>query len=236
MAYCTVDDLSRILPEKVKIGDSNIGTPSPGRPGNQGANRSNISPAEAEYYINYASSYLDGRLRPFYSCPLRRIKSYETEVIFSITAGSNVIVTVNDSGPFLRGELVRIQDLSKMETTEVVTAPSITTIQLTTVVNNYDATDNLRISVLEYPDPVPLVTAQMACSFLLDRLWTSEQAPDVSKYGAAQRNLARAQIENILSGEVLLFGQEITGRRFVRGTLFDAYRSPAEIQKGADKE
>jgi hypothetical protein len=234
--YATVDDMRRLLPEKVKIGDQNIGLPSPGRTGNQGSQRSNISPQEAEYYIDYASSYLDARLRPFYACPLRRIKSFETEVLADIVAGVNVTVSVHDSGSFYRGSLVRIQDLNNMETATVVDAPTLTTIRLATVVGNYSTSNNTRISILEYPDPVPLVTAQMAVAFVLDRLWTSEQSPDVSLYGKTQRNLARAQIENILSGEVLLFGQEMTGRRFVRGTLFDAYKSPAEIQKGADKE
>ena len=96
MSYCQVDDLKRILPEKVQIGDSNIGTPVPGRPGNQGAKRSNITPAEAEYYIQYAQEYIDGRLRPYYSCPLRRIKSFETDVLSNISPGSSIIVTVND--------------------------------------------------------------------------------------------------------------------------------------------
>jgi len=235
MAYWTVDDLKRILPEKVQIGSQNIGVPSPGR-GNQGSTRSNISPQEAEYYIEYASSYLDGRLRPFYSCPLRRTKSYETEVLTDITAGTNVTVTVHDSGSFIRGALVRIQDLTTMETATVVDAPTLTTIRLATVVNDYLSSNNTRISVVEYPDPVPLVTAQMACAFILDRLFVAEQSPDVSAYSKNQRNLARGQIENILSGEVFLFGQEMTGRRFVRGSLFDAYKSPAEIQKGVEKE
>lgn len=236
MAYCTVDDLRRILPEKVKIGDSNIGTPVPGRTGNQGSQRSNISPQEAEHYIDYASSYIDGRLRPFYSCPLRRTKSYETDVLSDITAGTGVVVSVHDSGAFIRGATVRIQDKTTMEVCTVTDANAISTVTITSIVNSYSATDNLRISILEYPDPIPIITAQMACAWILDRLFTSEQAPDVSSYGKTQRNLARGQIENILSGEVLLFGQEHTGRRFVRMSLFDKWDSPAEVQKGAEKE
>lgn len=235
MAYCTVDDLKRILPEKVQIGSQNIGVPSPGR-GNQGSTRSNISPQEAEYYIEYASSYLDGRLRPFYSCPLRRTKSYETEVLVDITHGTNVIITVHDSGSFIRGTLVRIQDINNMETATVIDAPTLTTIRVDRVVNNYLSFNNIRISVLEYPDPVPLVTSQMACAFILDRLFVAEQSPDVSLYSKSMRNLARGQIENILTGEVLLFGQDYTGRRFIRTTLLDRWSSPAEVEKGVEKE
>ena len=236
MAYCTVDDLKRILPEKVKIGDSNIGTPSPGRIGTQGSQRSNISPAEALYYIEYASSYVDARLRTFYACPLRRTKSFETDLELNVTHGTLVTATVHDSGSFIKGNLVRLQDRDAMETCNVVDALTLTTVVLDRVNNDYLVANGGMLSILEYPDPIPLITAQMAVSLILDRLWASEQSPDVSKFGVTQRNLARSQIENIMSGEVLLFGQEMTGRRFVRGSLFDAYKSPAEIQKGTDKE
>jgi len=70
----------------------------------------------------------------------------------------------------------------------------------------------------------------------LDRLFVAEQSPDVSQYGKSQRNMARNSMDDILTGEVLLFGQEHTGRRFVRGSVLDAYNSPAEIQKGEEKE
>jgi hypothetical protein len=237
MGYCTVDDMRRMLPEKVQIGSNNIGTPSvPGRPGNQGSTRSNISPQQAEYYIEYASSWLDARLRPFYACPLRRIKVYETLSLSDITSGALVTIHVEDSGSFIRGLLVRIQDKNNMEIATVTDVPTLTTFIVDRVVGNYLSSDETKVSIIKYPDPIPLITVQMAVSFVLDRLWMSEQSPDSSKYGTTMRNLARAQIENILSGEVLLFGQEMTGRRFVRGSLFDAYKSPAEIQKGADKE
>jgi len=236
MGYCTVDDLKRILPEKVMIGDSNIGTPVPGRSGNQGSKRSNISPQEAERYILYAQQYIDGRLRPYYACPLRRIKSYETEILSDAYPGTNVGIALHDSGEFIRGDLVRLQNKSVMETSEVTETTNITTVTLNRVSGTYLVADGSKISILEFPDPIPLITAQMAVSFILDRLFVAEQAPDVSTYGKTQRNIARAQIENILSGEVLLFGQEHTGRRFVRGSLLDRFDSPAEIQKGSEKE
>jgi hypothetical protein len=235
MAYCNVADVSRILPENVLIGNRNIGVPSPGRIGNQGSNRSNLSPEEAERYIQYATSYLDGRLRPFYACPLRRVKVFETEILSDIVAGSNVVVLVHDSGSFIRGNLVRVQGLYDMETATVIDTPTLTTVRLDRIYINYSSI-NSKISILQYPDPVPLVTAQMAASIILDRIYVSQNSPDVSSFAIALRNLARSQIENIMSGEVMLFGQETTGRRFIRMNLLDRWSSPAEIQKGVDKE
>jgi hypothetical protein len=233
MGYATVDDLRRILPEKVTIGNSNIGVPTPNA---QGSNRSNISSEEAVQYIEYATTYLDGRLRPFYSCPLRRIKQYETDVLSNPSHGDLVSITVNDSGSFLAGNLIRIQNYDTMETAIVTSTPNLKTVVVDHLNNNYLSADNTKISIIKYPDPVPLVVAQMAASLLLDRLFVSQNSPDVSEFGKTQRNLARSQIENILSGEVLLFGQEFTGRRFCRITLLDAFSSPAEVQKGVEKE
>jgi hypothetical protein len=233
MAYATVNDLSRLLPEKIKIGDQNIGTPVPG---NSVTGRSNISPAESEYYIEYATQHVDSKLRNMYVTPLRRIKEYETDIMADIHHGTTVTVTVRDSGAFIRGNMVRLQAPSYMETATVFDVPTLTTIRLVSVQYDYSVLDGL-ISTVKYPDPIPTITARFALSFIIDRLWVSEQSPDISSYGATQRNLAINNIDDILTGTIVLMGQDYTGRRFVRGQLMDAYGSPYEkIQKGEDKE
>jgi len=233
MTYCTIYDLQLLLPEKIQIGDQNLGTPQPGRTATK---RSNFTPTESKVYISYGQQYIDGRLRPFYSCPLRRIKSYETPITSDISRGTNVNVSVRDSGAFVSKELVRLQDKSRYETAEVVDVPDLTTVTLKSVEYDYAVVNDTEISVLEFPDPIPIITARLAVSFMMDKLFSAEQSPDVSNYGKTQRNLARNSLDDILSGAILLFGQELTGRRFVRGTLFDAYNSPAEVTKGDEKE
>ena len=235
MSYCNYQDMALILPEKVKISDQNIGTPSV-TAGNQGSNRSNISIPKAVQYIKKATEWIDARLRPFYVCPLSRIKQFETDVLNNPSHGSQVRIVVEDSGSFITGNLIRIQNYDTMETAVVTDTPDLVTVVVDKLVNNYLSADGTKISVLQYPDPVPLITAQMASSFALDSLWASEQAPDSSKFGVTMRNLARAQMDNILSGEVLLMGQNHTGRRFIRMSLLDAFSSPAEVQKGVEKE
>jgi hypothetical protein len=154
----------------------------------------------------------------------------------NITAGTNVTVTIHDSGAFIRGTSIRLQDKSHMETSVVLETPTLTTVLLQSVQGNYTTVNGTKISVLEYPDPVPITVARLACSFILDRLFVAEQSPDVSTYGKTQRNLARNAIDDILAGEVLLFGQEHTGRRFVRGSLIEPFKSPAEVQRGEERE
>jgi len=167
---------------------------------------------------------------------LRRIKSYETTVINDLTAGTGVSIQVEDSGAFILHEVVRVQDRSNMEIATITGVTNLNSFVVDSLSYSYDADNRLLVSVLEYPDPIPLMTARLAVSIMLDRLFVAEQSPDVSQYGKAQRNMARNSMDDILTGEVLLFGQEHTGRRFVRGSLFDAYGSPAETQKGEEKE
>lgn len=228
--YCTVDDMRKVLPEKVSIGDANLGTPSPGR---QGSKRSNITPDEAQIYIGYAQQYVDSRLRPYYVSPLRRIISFESELDAAVLMGSDVNITVRDSNNFGLGQVVRLKDKSKYENVTITEIVDSKNFIVDTVVENYLEGS---VSILEFPDPIPLITARMACSYVLDRLFSAEQSPDVSQYGKTQRNLARNAVDDILHGEILLFGQEHTGYRFVRGSVLNAYKSPAEVQRGEEKE
>lgn len=231
--YCTINDVKAILPEPITVGDTNIGTPFPGRP-NQ-ANKDKLTPDEVIRYIRFAQNEIDSRLRPYYVVPLRRIKSFETEIHGNVSPGSNVDVRVHDSGVFAKGQMVRLQAQDHMETAEVASIKHMTTIVLDSVKYSYLLDESL-ISILEMPDPVPLIAARLAASYAFDQLFSADQSPNISEYGKAQRDLAINAMASILSGAVLLFGQDHTGRRFVRGSLFDAYNNPTpDFQFGREK-
>jgi hypothetical protein len=103
------------------------------------------------------------------------------------------------------------------------------------VKNSYETYES-KISILEFPDPVPLITTRLAISYAFDQLFSADQSPNVSEYGKEQRKLAINSLDSVLSGAVLLFGQDHTGKRFVRGSLFDAYQNPTpEFQFGREK-
>jgi hypothetical protein len=123
-----------------------------------------------------------------------------------------------------------------METATVLNTPDLTTVVLERIYYPYLSANALKISILIFPDPIPVLSARLTASFILDRLFVSEQSPDVSQYGKTQRNLATQALDDILKGATLLIGQELTGRRFLRGTLLDKWSSPAEVQKGEEKE
>ena len=232
--YASVADMRSLLPEPISIGDENIGTPSPGRPTT--SNRSVLTTDEAIRYIRFAENEVDSRLRPYYVCPLRRVKSYETEILGNVSAGTNVEVRVNDAGVFSEGQMIRLQGPSDMETDEIGSIKNQTTLVINTVKYSY-ATYESKISILEFPDPVPLITTRLAISYAFDQLFSADQSPNISEYGKEQRRLASNSIDSILSGTALLFGQDHTGKRFVRGSLFDAFQNPTpDFQFGREKQ
>jgi len=229
--YCTIADIEKILPPSVTMGDTNIGTPNPGRP--QASSKNVVTPDQMIYYIGYAQQEVDSRLNPFYACPLRQTKTHEVEPTNNISSGQNIRINIPFPYIFTKYDVVRVQDDSKNERTTVtnVYADYITVDKLNA---DYDVSESL-VSVLRFPDPVPFITARLAVSYAFDRLFVAEQEPDVSNYGKEMRRLAQNDLDNILTGTIFLVGQEHTGRRFLRGSLYDGYKSPqADFQFGRE--
>lgn len=233
--YCSIDDLRAVLPDNVTIGDINLGTPSPGQTATK---RDKLTSAQAVKFIRMAMQEVDARLTSFYIVPLRLIKTYETELMNDISAGSNVKIKVWSTTSFSKGDNVRLQGSDTMETASVTDVTDSVTLTLGTVTGTYNA-ETGKISIIKVPDPIPIITARLAASYAWDELYSADQAPNISGYGKEQRNLANNAIDSLLEGSVRLFGQEHTGRRFIRGTLIDAYGSPtayqAQFQFGREK-
>lgn len=221
--YCTVQNVVTILPENVTVGSNNIGTPVPGK---KDVNRSKFTTTEIGEFIKFAQQEIDARLRPMYVCPLRRIKIHETGLMNNISAGTNVRIVVHDTGPFAKGQLVRIQSAYDYEEATVSDILDLDIIVLERVRAAYDA-DSL-ISILEYPDPIPFITARLAASYAYDRLFAAEQSPDVSNYGNEQRKRAMFSMDSILTGTVILMGQEHVTKRFARMSLYDSFKTPTD--------
>lgn len=229
--YCTLNDVIALLPATVTIGTRNLGTPTIGA---QVMQKNQITPDDMTNFIRYATQEVDSRLRPFYLCPLRRIKLFETEITNSVLPGTNISVRVHDSGMFAKGMMVRLQDRFYYESAIVSDVPDLNTVVIQSVASPYSQYNGV-ISILQFPDPIPLMTARMALSYGFDKLFAAEQSPDVSNYGVAQRTLAMNAMDNILAGSIMLTGQEWTGRRFIRMPLLDAFSSPVkELQFGRE--
>ena len=233
--YCSIDDMRAVLPDNITIGDINIGTPSPGQTATK---RDKLTTTQAVKFIKMGQQEIDSRLTSFYIVPLRLVKTYETELMNDLTPGTNKNVKVWSTTSFSKGDGVRLQGPDTMETASVTNVIDAVTITLQTITGTYYA-ETGKISIIKVPDPIPLITARLAVSYAFDELFSTDQSPNISGYGKEQRNLANNAIDSLLEGSVYLFGQEHTGRRFLRGTLIDAYGSPtasqAQFQFGREK-
>jgi len=242
MAYCTLFDLRSVLPKTITIGTQTALSPaivqSQGKP-------DTLSPQSAYAQIEFATQYINGRLRTVYFCPLQRVKAFETPLTKDVLAGSNLLY-VEDAGMFNPGGMVRIGDGTNTETlylngdTGQLEGDPTRIDQMrveTNLQKNYGATTPTLVSLLRFPDPIPWICARLAAANIIDKLFVTEKAPDVpTGWGKSQRNQAGLELDAILAGATRLEGQEFNGRRFVPTQLFDTQKATAEFQSGQNKE
>lgn len=232
--YCTILDVQNLLPASITIGDQNLGTPSPGRPETK---RSSLTTDRVIFCIRKAQEEIDSRLRSYYVTPLRRIKITETAILTDAVTGNNVSVDIYDTGAWAKGDQIEIRNNDMIDVANIKDVPNMRTLILDMLPHTYLQADGALISLMEFPDPVPLIAARLAVAIAYDTLFVADQEPNVSSYGNTQRQLALNDLDGILDGTIKLYGQEHTGRRFIRGALFDAYRNPTKdpVQFGREK-
>ena len=236
MAYCTIEFMRALLPKTITIGPNNVTTTTINSP----TVANTVDTRTAQLFINFASQEIDARLSTVYVVPLKRIKVAEATVLSDCQKGT-MNVTVDDNGPFVAGSLVRIGDKFGSEVNEVGVLPddmySTTSLSLLSAISrNYTTGNGTVLSVVGYPDPIPVVCARLAVAAIIDKQFVAEQNPDVSNYGKSQRTLASNSLDELMAGTVRLNGQEFVGRRFVRMQLRDTMNTSAEVQRGSGKE
>jgi hypothetical protein len=231
--YATVEDMVQLLPSNIRINDANLGIPSPGKFTDKDGV---LTTEQALGFISMAQQEVDARLSPFYLTPLKQIKIFEEALAEDAIAGNNVEIRLWTTAQFSVGDIVRIQSYYALETTVITQVRSSHTFIVDRLKQTFHVENDVTAAVIKYPDPVPLITARLAVSYAFDGLFSAEQSPDISNYGTEQRKLAHNSLDNIMDGSAFLFGQEQTGRRFVRGTLFDNYYNPtSQFQFGREK-
>ena len=239
MGYCTVNDMITLLPKTITIGNNTLVNSDVIQ--KQGKADS-VSIQDAQQFIEYASQYIDASLTAVYLCPLKRVKFFEVPIQADAHSRSTTINVGPDAARFTPGQLVRIADDNNTEISAVGTFDDTVPANYNTVtlnaqlLNTYTVANNAMLSVLQFPNPIPMICARYAVSLIIDKQYVANQSPDVSNYGKSMRNSAAEQMDKILTGVIRLDAQEYTGRRFANQALFDSWKSPSEIQPGASKE
>jgi len=236
MAYATIDDLRALLPENITIGDVTAINALQGK-------RDTISTDVANRYLNYAAQFVDAKLNGVYLTPLERVTAARSTIVSNMMP-SSCDVMVEDIVKFRVGTCVRLSDTNGNEIGRIKEIPEnfdegngmlCNTRHMTLytpTINAYDSGSGATIEMLIYPDPISIVTARFAVSFMFDKLYTTDGSPDVSNYGKSLRNLAREDMDAVASGQTKLKGQKWIGKKFVRMTLYDTYKAPGEINSG----
>jgi uncharacterized membrane protein YdfJ with MMPL/SSD domain len=221
-----------MMPKNVTIGSVTVTSPTIQQP-----QANTIATTTAQRYLNLSTQWIDSRLRGIYICPLRRMKVLETELIQNIPIGTNYLM-VEDSGNFNLDSMVRITDSTSSETYTVneIFDNDRNKMGITPATTRaYNLTNNPVVNLIEYPDPIPLITAQIAIGMMFDKIFSTQQ-PDLSNFGKAQRTQGSNAIDDILQGIIRLDGQDQTGRRFARSSLRDTISTTVELQHSRDKE
>ena len=167
MAYTTVLYLNTMMPKNVSIGSVTVASPTIQQP-----QANTIATTTAQRYLNLATQHIDSRLRGIYICPLRKMKILEVNLTQTIAAGTDYLM-VEDSGYFNLDSLVRVTDDVGSETytvnkifdddrNKVGIGPVTTRI--------YSLANNPVVNVLEFPDPIPLICAQIAIGMMFDKI------------------------------------------------------------------
>ena len=232
MAYTTILYLNTMMPKNVTIGSTTITSPTITQP-----QANTIATTTAQRYLNLATQYIDSRLRGIYVCPLKKMKILEADLTQTIVAGTNYLM-VEDSGYFNLDSMVRVTDDVGSETYTVneIFDNDRNKIGITPVTTRvYNLSNNPVVNLLEYPDPIPLICAQICIGMLFDKIYSTQQ-PDLSNFGKAQRTQGSNALDDILQGVIRLEGQDQTGRRFARSSLRDTISTTVEIQHSRDKE
>lgn len=242
MPYCSLDDIRAILPQNVTIGSNTV-------PSVTSARANSISTSVANKYIYFSTQFIDSRLCQIYYVPLIQIKKITVDLMNNMLPSSTDVITSSSAG-FFAGATILLKDDNGQERAMVREVPDLvveggTSVQNFThltltrpTTNAYDAGSHGQVHLLIYPDPIPVMTARLACALMFDKLFVADQHPDVSNYGKALRNMAITDMNAILSGQVRLEGQEFCSRRFVRTQLFDAVKLAIDnltLDQGLDR-
>ena len=225
--YCTLEYLKTLLPTNLTIGTATQTQPTLQVTGG----RESVTEPRAKEIIALAGQMIDSRLSPVYVTPLKKMKLVEVELKSKSTAGTNIIY-VGDGGQFSVGCQIRISGRKGGDSYTITNlyddVPNLSKIEVSPVLTKtYLPSEDWLVSLVDYPAPIPLICARMAVSMIMERIFVAEQSPADSKHGETMKNLAAAEMDNILQGIVRLHGQEHQGDRFARSSLKNAIKTPA---------
>jgi hypothetical protein len=227
MGYATVTEVDQVLAQALtsarpdstnqKINLINVGeTRDPNR----------IATDIVERYIVFADAEIDAILSEMYEVPLHKCAQGQWPLDADINE-YNQIVEVTDSTNLVSGNEIIIRDDSTGEAGQYEVETIIDQYSFTVVgdISMNFSGDNVRVIRIGFPPPIHQASARYAASFIYDKYFAAQSAPNVSDYGKEMRRTAMNQLNNILNGKTILrepCARRI-GDRFGNAYLDDSY-------------
>jgi len=220
MGYSTSELVTNILANALTRGTTN----DPGMPVNiiniGQEVRDTVDTDTFIQYIRWADEQIDSALSVIYQTPLKRIVKGEFELLADISA-TDTTIYVEDSSRFFVGDIINITDRVTSEKKVIDTIVDENEIEVTIAFTGNYLASNTMVQRVGYPDPVPLMSARFAAGNLYDKYFASQSDVNMSNYGNALRTMAENDLNSVINGRTMLYGQRILGRRFFNPGLLD---------------
>ena len=175
-------------------------------------------------YIDFGDSDIDGILSHQYATPLNKVAWGEWKLDADINE-YNQQVELEDATNLVVGQdiIIRNNLTGYEENHTIATVVNQFTVTTLLPIGTFEG-DNIVVMRIQFPPPVNSISARLAASFIYDKYFAAQNAPNVSDYGEAMRNWAMERLNNILNGKVILKNQKRVGDRFGNPFLDDLYQ------------
>lgn len=244
MGYATVNDFKATLAQTLTTGSPNPATLNkPAKLADLGKQLNLTSPTgssvgtysltEINYYLRQAASIVDAALSQQYDTPLR-LKAKMAMKLLADVDEYNITLRVNRWQNLTVGDQLVIVQNGAEETVEIEAIDSDGMIDTLDTIQN-DFVEGARVLLVKFPDPIPYVTAKLACAMFYDKYAKAQSEPTKSEYGDILRKEATAELNNIREGRTELEGIHRKGSRFVNPNLYARYGLKGHIEQDATR-
>jgi len=177
-----------------------------------------------EFFIATSDEGIDGILSQMYETPLKKCASGQWDLDADINE-YNQLVELSDATNLVPGDEIIIRDDNTgLEETHIVdTLVDQNTVTTVSPILSDFSGDGVRVIRIKFPPPISQISARNAASYIYDKYFAAQNAPNESEYGQVMRGQSMGQLNNILNGKIILKCQKRIGNRFASSWLLDTY-------------
>jgi len=187
-------------------------------------NQATILDSVVNQYISYADQQIDAAISQMYVTPLSKCVSGQWVLTVDIYE-YNPYVIVGTAANFVVGdEIFLIDDESGVKERHFVkTVIDEHTVETVSDIEGDFSGNSCRVIRIQYPSPIGAISSRLAASFVYDKYFSAQASPNMSDYGNMMRQVAYAQLDDILNGRTILKNQDRIGDMWGNPWLDDTY-------------